>query len=1061
MDTLYQLLGSTLDPNPNNRKAAELEIRKLEPQEGMLAAVFQIVSSNEADVSVRQAASIYLKNRIVGSWDPELRARRVNPPASAGPIPGAIPDSDRQTIRSGILPALMHAPPVIRSQISPALRSIIVCDYPAQWPDLLQTVMQMLSTEDPQTLFAGLTALLEAIRAFRWKSAHASTMEDIVSQAFPSILATGQRLLQTPNATSPEAGALLYLMLKCYKTSMESHLTKHQQSNESIVPWGQLLLAIVDKDIDASQLPDDDDARESAPWWAAKKWAYFSLNKLFFAFGNPSQLPPSKKIYKPFAERFATLFAPEILKVYLRKTEQYVAGQSWLSRRARRFQFKFYEQCVRPKSTWALLKPSVNDIVQKFVLPTLSWSATDEELWELDSADYVRSQTEGNDDHASPTFAAKDFLTLLVTKRAKTTLQPQLEFITAVITGYPGTYNAAQKDGALRMCCALSSLMVKHPLVADTLDSFVLNHVVPELTSEHRFLRFHACEVIKEFDKDGMNWQSDKTLEAAFSGIMSCLGDSELPVRVAAAEATGFLIQHDEVRVALAPRAAEVMQVFLKLADEADLDNLGQVQQTFFEEFQTELLPFAVQFVTQIATTYRRLLLEINNMSGDGDEGIELSDISADETDKSFATMNCLATIFQVVDAAQSSPPILEEMEAVILPIISLTLEKEAIDFYDDCFEVTDALTFYQKKISPALWQLFGQMYQSLKGSGIDFFAEMFNTLDNLITWGADTFKQNAEYRNMLFDILNTVMTSEHLGINDRVSGAKLADSILLSLKESVNDAYAGVLGLILPGVYDTNKDALQLRKWSTVVVLDMIYLNQQLTLSILETRGETVKFFTILMGTVLSTYSRVHEKRVAILGFLSLLSAPTESLPQAVRDGLPQVFAGLLHQLDTLPEAILRRKELQDLFEDDDDDEVDDDDEDAEPVDGFDDDKDVIDAENEIQEMLAAEQARLAAVNAAKQAGMEVPEDEIDEEALDDDEDDEFTFTSPIDDIPLYDGFRSVMTELQGKNAELFGALMGSLNEDQKLTVQKVSALQDKDVNEAEPEADLSQSFS
>ncbi|KAL9937117.1 hypothetical protein V8E36_004352 [Tilletia maclaganii] len=1052
MDTLYKLFGSTLDPHPNVRKAAELEIRKLEPQEGMLSAVFQLVASDEADLSVRQSAAIYLKNRIRGNWDPEISAKRAALPVNrVEPSSGVIAEGERNTIRSGFLPALMHAPPVVRAQIAQALRAIIVYDYPAQWPDLLPIVLQMLNTEEPQTLFAGLSALLEAIRAFRWKSAQIGTMDEIVSSTFPTLLSVGQKLLQTPNATSSEAGQLLYLIIKCYKTSMESHLTAHQQTNESIIPWGQFLLAIVDKDIDAAQLPDDDDARELAPWWKAKKWAYFSLNKLFFAFGNPSQLPGAKAIYKPFAERFSQLFAPEILKVYLRKTEQFVAGQSWLSKRAKRFLLKFYEQCVRPKATWALLKPSVNDIVQKFVLPTVSWSATDEELWELDAADYVRSQTEGSDDHASPHFAAKDFLTSLVTKRAKTTLQPQLEFITTVITGYPNTYNAAQKDGALSMCSALSSLMVKHPLVASTLDSFVLNHVVPELKSEHRFLRFHACEVIKEFDKDGMHWQSEKTLETAFSGILSCLGDAELPVRVAAAEAIGFLIQHTEIRTALAPRAAEVMQTLLKLADEADLDNLGQVQQAFFEEFQEELLPFAVQFVTQIAATYRRLLQEMDDLP-DGPEGPDAS-FTADETDKSFATMNCLATIFQVVDAAQNSPAILEQLEAAILPIISLTLEKELFDFYDDCFEVTDALTFYQKKISPALWQFFGQIYQALKTSGIDFFSEMFNTLDNFVTWGADTFKQSAEHRNMLLDILNTVMTSEQLGINDRVTGAKFADSILLSLKESVFDAYPGVIALILPGAYNTGKDALQLRKWSTVVILDMIYTNQQQTLALLEQRGETVKFFTTLLGSVLNTYSRVHEKRVAILGFLSLLSAPAESLPQAVRDGLPQIFAGLLQQLDTLPEAILRRKAMQDLFEDDDEEADVEDDEDAEPIDGFDDGEDVIDAENEIQEMLANEQARLQAINAARQAGVEVPEDE-DEEEDDDDDDDDFAYTSPIDDIPLYDGFRSVMSELQNQKADVFNALVGSLNEDQKATLQKVSALQDKDVNEAEPEA-------
>ncbi|KAK0547673.1 Nonsense-mediated mRNA decay protein 5 [Tilletia horrida] len=1054
MDTLYQLLGSTLDSNPNVRKAAELDIRKLEQENGMLTAVFQIVTSNEADLAVRQAAAIYLKNRVQYSWDPEIAARRPAFGSRVGGSANVIADNDRQAIRSGILPALVQAPAPVRVNLATALRSIVQLDYPAQWPDLLNTVLQMVSTEEPQTLYAGLSALLEAVRAFRWKSAHAARMDEIVSAAFPLILTTGQKLLQSPNASSSDVGELLYLIIKCYKTSMESHLTKHQQTDASIVPWGQLLLAIVDKDIEASQLPDDEDARQFAPWWKAKKWAYFSLNKLFFAYGNPSQLPPAKAVYKPFAERFASLFAPEILKVYLRKTEQYVTGQAWLSKRAQRFQFKLYEQCVRPKTTWALLKPSANHLVQAFVLPTLSWSAEDEEMWELDSADYVRSQTEGSDDHASPRFAAKDFLLSLVTKRAKAALQPQLDFITSVITGYPGAYNATQKDGALVMCSALAALMVKHPQVSGTLDAFVLNHVVPELQSEHRFLRFHACDLIKEFDKHGMEWKSQATMEAAFSGIMSCLNDSELAVRVSAAEAVGFFIQHDEVRGAIAPRAAEVMQQLLKLADEADLDNLGQVQQSFFQEFSEELLPFAVQFVTQIAGTYQRLLLEMDELAGDdGENGVVTA--SDPEVDKSFATMNCLATIFQVVDAAQDSVSTLEQLEAVILPIISLTIQKDAIDFYDDCFEVTDALTFYQKKISPAMWQLFGQIYQALKGPAIDFFTETFNTLDNFVTWGADTFRQSAEHRNMLFDILNTVMTSEQLGISDRVAGCKLADSTLLSLKDSVFDAYGGLLGLILPCVYGAGKDAFQLRKWASVVVLDMIYLNQQATLALLEGQGETVKFFTALMGTVLSTYSRVHEKRVAILAFLSLLSAPTDSLPQAVRDGLPQIFAGLLHQLDTLPEAILRAKALQDMFEDLDDEDADEEDDiDADPVDGFDDDKDVFDAENEIQEMLAAEHARIAARSAAKQAGLDVPDDDDDDEDIDDDEDDEYQFTSPIDDVPIYDSFRAVWADLQGKNAGLINSLVATLNEDQKATLQKVGELQDKDVLEAQPPA-------
>lgn len=114
----------------------------------------------------------------------------------------------------------------------------------------------------------------------RWND-DAALLEPIVSASFPSILNTGRNLLDAPNASSPEVGELIYVILKAYKTSMTSQLTAHQQSNDSIVPWGTFMLNVVQKQVDASSMPADAESRETCSWWKAKKWAYFSLNKLF------------------------------------------------------------------------------------------------------------------------------------------------------------------------------------------------------------------------------------------------------------------------------------------------------------------------------------------------------------------------------------------------------------------------------------------------------------------------------------------------------------------------------------------------------------------------------------------------------------------------------------------------------------------------------------------------------------------------------------------------------------------------------------------------------------
>ncbi len=64
MDALVQVFTHSLDPNPNARKAAELELKKVESQDGMLSSVFQVVASPQVDLAVRQASAIYFKNRV-------------------------------------------------------------------------------------------------------------------------------------------------------------------------------------------------------------------------------------------------------------------------------------------------------------------------------------------------------------------------------------------------------------------------------------------------------------------------------------------------------------------------------------------------------------------------------------------------------------------------------------------------------------------------------------------------------------------------------------------------------------------------------------------------------------------------------------------------------------------------------------------------------------------------------------------------------------------------------------------------------------------------------------
>ncbi|TKY86757.1 hypothetical protein EX895_004397 [Sporisorium graminicola] len=1045
MDALVQVFAHSLDPNPNARKAAELELKKVEAQDGMLSTVFQIVASAHVDASVRQAAAIYFKNRVRRHWD--------SAPVRGGPAVVSISQADRDAIKAILLQTLVEAPAPIRVHVASALGTVARCDFPDQWPHLMDQIGQLLQSQDPQQVYGGLRALLEVVRAYRWNNG-VKMMEQLAPATLPLILQTGNNLLNSDNASSSHVGEILYLILKIYKTSMHTELTKHQQSHESIVPWGTFLLQVVQKEIAPSELPEDDDAKEVAPWWKAKKWAFHSLNKLFSRYGNPSQLPSDMKNYKPFAENFVQTFAPEILKVYLRIADANSQGSMWISKKAFYFLCMFFTECVKPKSTWALLKPHVLQLTQSFIFPRLCFSEEDDELWELDAVDFVRANLDPFEEIGSASGSAATFVQTVASKRTKSSFMPLLEFVTSVVNAYPAQRSAKEKDGAFHLCRAMDLTMVNHEKVSGMLDSFFAQHVIPEMKSEHKFLRYRACDLVKAFDHNGMQWSNNATLEAAFRGVMDCIGDAELPVRVVAAEAIGSLIDHDEVHEAMAPNAARLMQELLKLSDETDLDILSPTKSKVVANFGEELLPFSIQLTQQMAESYMRLVNEnLESADRDPDGTMELN-MDNHEDDKLFAAMGCLNTIFQIIASAESKPEILEKLEEVVLPIVAFTLEKDCVELFDDCLELTDTLTYYQKKVSAGMWHIFTLIYKSFKGAGIDYLSEMLPTIDNCVSYGVEVVQQSQEYKSMLVDIFLTAMTSDQLGITDQVAACKLADVILLLLRGGVDEALAQIVNAVLPHTVDEEKIKADVRKWSIIVVLDALVYNAAATLQVLEAAGATTALFGAVTS-LLPKLTRVHEKKVASSAIIQLLALEPASLPAALQNNLAAFLVALATQLDGLPEAIKKRNEMLEAFENEDED----DDEEGETsfasssgganvdTSGFedvDDDKDVVDEDNEYLEMFARERAKLR----ARANGEELEEDdEEDDFEEDDDEEDELSYESPMDSVPVFEQFRQLLASYQSQRPEVWAKLSAQLTPDQMQLIQQAAEGQDERV--------------
>ncbi|GAA6037955.1 hypothetical protein JCM8097_009507 [Rhodosporidiobolus ruineniae] len=1052
MDThaLYQVFNASFESDPNVRIAAELELKKLEPAEGFLVSLLQLVSPSSAfSPVVRLAAAIYLKNRLRSSWKAPLPPSvHANPSTVAAAQRAstyvAIPPSDRQSVKTNLLPlyAALAADPEsakVKEQVGEGLSKVVECDFPENWPGLVDEVKLLLGGDEGQ-VEAGLRASMEIFNSLRYahKDENGTILPPLVEHVLPLLLPIAQKILSsTPSDASSftTQGTLLRLVFKSYKNSIIHTLTPAHQAHASLVPWGTLLLQVVQHPLNPALLPDDPESREKHPWARSKKWACWALNKLYTRYGSPTQLPKNMVAkYGEFAKGFVEQFAPEIMKAYLAVVEKMVAGGEWFPKKGKYHLLCFFEECINPKAMFALLKPHIPSLVEHFIFPLICLTDDELELFTDDPSEFAK-QHFGDfiaDTYASPTASSLAFLSALVETRAKSTLMSLLQFIQQVVGAYPASTTPRQKDGALRMLGALAPTAVKSKKLAPMLEAFFIQHVVPEFKSPHGFLRYRACELVEKYESYDMTWASQDALENTLNALINCITDSDLPVRIQAAIALPELVRYERVRERMLPNLGRILQELLKLATEVDLDSLTNTTRAMVTEFASEVVPFAVELAQSLCGSYQRLLAETLETRQKDPSGLDVYD-----DEKTLVMMNTLKTIEQLVASSRERPELVVEMEKAVVPLLDATIRNAVIELYDETYEILDSLSFFQKSISPAMWGCFEATYLSFKNDAPDYLHETYGFLDNCINFGAEYLSTNTDYRRMYLEIFDLAMTSRSLGAEDRVIATKLAEGLLLHLHGQIDEALPLIVERAMGFVLSKNEDedfvvTKTLFLHSLELVVLAVSYNPQLTIAILDRHDWTQQFFAQWFKN-LSKYSRVHDKKVilsAICALFEWLNGVGAGSPLAGNVG--QLVQGALEVFKQYPRSLAERKFAEanrDLEEESDDEGMGDDEDDLDFEEGdYEEETDVRDRTTDYLDKLAeAEADRIIRAQEMSDGDSAWSE--------------EILWASPLDQFDSYQRFSGLLAGLQTANPTLYQQSLSGLDAAQQAILADVAA--------------------
>lgn len=136
---LLPLLADTQSSVADTRRAAELHLLRLYPNESFPLSLTAIASYDSVPIHLRQSALSVLRTFIVSAWSPHLDEFR-------GQV--LINDANKTQIRRILLELCTTADipeRKVKSSASYAVSKIASADFPDQWPELLPSLLQILN----------------------------------------------------------------------------------------------------------------------------------------------------------------------------------------------------------------------------------------------------------------------------------------------------------------------------------------------------------------------------------------------------------------------------------------------------------------------------------------------------------------------------------------------------------------------------------------------------------------------------------------------------------------------------------------------------------------------------------------------------------------------------------------------------------------------------------------------------------------------------------------------------------------------------------------------------
>ncbi|CAE6488834.1 unnamed protein product [Rhizoctonia solani] len=571
MNDLLPALQQALNPDANIRMRAELRLSELsaQPQTGLSLA--QIFLSNDIELSQRQIAGTLLKKYVNERWSPFFSGFR----GSAPPI------EIKTEIRAAVVKGLSDPIRKIRSLSAPVCSLIAHCDWPDEYPELLDQLIGLLSTDNIDSIHGSMQVMAEFVRS--------DVTEDQILPILRQLLPVLMNILGDPSKHAALTRArTISVFRQCVEALYmvkEQHPSAVAEATTTVLPtWldaFQVLLAI-DPQLDVSSSDNWDGL-------AVRTEVYRSLNTIHTSF--PKSLSTFTPALLGHSLTHLNRLLPSFINHYVRADADPAPATSsddpdqQVSLTSLASSLLDYVGSAVRTSVGRSWFESTDGVLQGYIEMVAGWSQMteeDEENWTNNPNAFVADE----DDEAglfNIRIAGFDLVMHFLDRIAVPTLQALQAVTQTAVQQIQSSSRAAEWWKPLE---ALLAVLGTHSeTILETLENeesegrlkpihvdAIIKEIVPQLASaaEYPFLQGRAIVFASQYASILPQDIQMQYLEAAWTVLKS---EASAPVKVSAVKAIRNFISHisGEAMAGVAPRILQDLAPLLLITVEETL----------------------------------------------------------------------------------------------------------------------------------------------------------------------------------------------------------------------------------------------------------------------------------------------------------------------------------------------------------------------------------------------------------------------------------------------------------------------------------------------------------